>query len=112
MTQHVSWALVCALLFSEDAWYLVWVDKEEGVRVLNVTLQHSFSLDAILSVVPYIRMQHPALVLQIGILPLHYDAHIAQFDGFGDRLMKEHNMLLSVEIPPEEWLPRLMRLLA
>ena len=89
VTQHVSWAVVCALLFSEDAWYL----KEEGVRVLNVTLEHSFSLDVVLSVVPYIRMQYPALVLQIGILPLHYDAHITQFDGFGDRLMKEHNMV-------------------
>ena len=51
-------------------------------------------------------------MLQIGILPLHYDAHITHFDGFGDRSMKEHDMVLSVEILPEEWLPRLMRLLA
>ena len=62
--------------------------------------------------VPYIRMQYPALVLQIGILPLHSDAHITRFDGFGDWLVKEHSMVLSVEILPEEWLPRLMRLLA
>ena len=46
------------------------------------------------------------------ILPLHYDAHITQFGGLGDRLMKEHNMVLSVDILPEEWLSRLMRLLS
>ena len=86
--------------------------QEEGVSVLNVTFEHSFSLDVVLSIVPYIRMQYPALVLQIGILPFHCDAHIAQFDGFRDRLMTELFLVLSVEILPEEWLPRLMRLLA
>ena len=79
---------------------------------LNVTSEHFFSLDTVVSMVPYVRMQYPALVLQIGFLPFHYDAHISQFDGSGDRLMKEQNMVLSAEMLPEEWLPRLLSLIA
>ena len=68
----LGWAVVCALLLLENTWYLVWVDKEEGVRVLNVAFEHSFSLDEVLSMAPYIRMHYPALLLQIGILPCSY----------------------------------------